>query len=309
MRVLVSGAHGMIGSAVVARLAAEGHAVVTLERPGSERRPVPGTTGSVRWDPPADTLDRTALADGGRIDAVVHLAGAGIGDRRWSAARRQELVASRVGSTSLLATELASAATPPDVLVSASAVGFYGDRGDEELTEDDPPGDGFLADLCRRWEDATAPAAEAGIRVVTLRSGIVLSPTGGALARQLPLFRLGLGGRLGDGHQWVSWITLTDEVGAVVRAITDPGLRGPVNAAAPQPVTNAELTRAIARAVHRPAVLWVPRAALALALGGQLADEMLLASQRVRPARLTAVGHRFEHPEVNSALAAILAGH
>ncbi|MHB1776565.1 MAG: TIGR01777 family oxidoreductase [Acidimicrobiales bacterium] len=308
MRVLVSGAHGMIGSAVVARLAADGHAVVTLDRPGSQRRAVPAATGSVRWDPSAGTLDRTALADAGRIDAVVHLAGAGIGDRRWSAARRQELVDSRVGSTRLLAAELAIAATPPEVLVSASAVGIYGDRGDDELTEDDAAGDGFLADLCRQWEEATGAAAEAGVRVVTLRSGIVLSPIGGALARQLPLFRLGLGGRLGDGRQWVSWITLADEVGVVVRAITDPGLRGPVNAAAPQPVTNAGLTRAIARAVHRPAALAVPRTALALAVGRQLADEMLLASQRVRPDRLSAAGHRFEHPEIDAALAAVLGG-
>jgi uncharacterized protein (TIGR01777 family) len=304
MRVLVSGAHGLIGSAVVARLAADGHAVVTLDRPGSQRRTVPAATGSVRWDP----SDRTALADAGRIDAVVHLAGAGIGDRRWSAARRKELVDSRVGSTRLLAAELAGAATPPDVLVSASAVGIYGNRGDDELTEDDAAGDGFLADLCRQWEEATGAAAEAGVRVVALRSGIVLSPTGGALARQLPLFRLGLGGRLGSGRQWVSWITLADEVGVVVRAITDPSLRGPVNAVAPQPVTNAGLTRAIAAAVHRPAVLSVPRAALALALGGQLADEMLLASQRVRPARLSAAGHRFEHPEIDAALAAVLGG-
>lgn len=308
MRVLVSGAHGMIGAALLTRLADEGHVGLTLDRPTSERRGVPGSRGSVPWDPVGGSLDRRALAEHGPFDAVVNLAGAGIGDRRWSEARRRELVGSRVAATRLLAGELAAADQPPGVLVSASAVGIYGDRGDEELTEESPPGRGFLADLCRRWEEATTAAAEAGVRVVTLRSGIVLAPEGGALARQLPLFRLGLGGRLGDGRQWVSWITLADEVGAIVRAMSDPALRGPVNATAPNPVTNAELTRALARAVHRPALLAVPRVALALVLGAELVDEMLLASQRVRPARLTAVGHRFEHPDLDAALAAILAG-
>lgn len=305
---LVSGAHGMIGATLVAALTREGHATVVLDRPSSERREVPGAAGQVPWDPARGTLDRRALADQGPFDAVVHLAGAGIGDRRWSAARRLELVESRVASTRLLAGELAAADPPPGVLVSASAVGIYGDRGDEELTEESPPGRGFLADLCRQWEEATAAAAEAGVRVVTLRSGVVLSPGGGALARQLPLFRLGLGGRLGDGRQWVSWITLADEMGAILRVLSDAALQGPVNATAPNPVTNAELTRALARAVHRPALVAVPRAALALALGGELVDEMLLASQRVRPARLASVGHRFEHPDLDAALTAILAG-
>jgi uncharacterized protein (TIGR01777 family) len=308
VRVLVSGAHGMIAAALIGQLVHEGHSVVTLDRPSSERREVPGRAGSVAWDPAAGVLDRPAMARQGPFDAAVHLAGAGIGDRRWSAARRRQLVESRVASTRLLAGELAAADPPPSVLVSASAVGIYGDRGDEELTEDSLPGDGFLADLCRQWEDATAAAAGAGIRVVNLRSGIVLSAGGGALARQLPLFRLGLGGRLGDGRQWVSWITLADEVGVIRRAMADAGLRGPVNATAPHPVTNAELTRALGRAVHRPALLAVPRPALALALGADLADEMLLASQRVRPARLTSAGHRFEHPDLDAALTAVLAG-
>ncbi|MGH9093285.1 MAG: TIGR01777 family oxidoreductase, partial [Acidimicrobiales bacterium] len=261
---------------------------------------------TVAWDPAAGTVDRDALQRLGPFTAVVHLAGAGIGDRRWTGGRRRELVASRVGPTRLLAGVVAAMDPPPEVLVSASAVGFYGDRGDEELSEDSAGGTGFLADLCRDWELAAATVADR-VRVVHLRSGIVLDAGGGALARQLPLFRLGLGGRLGSGRQYTSWITLEDEVAVVRRAVQDDRLAGPVNAVAPDPVTNAELARALGGALHRPALLPVPRPALELALGAGMAREMVLASQRVLPARLAAAGHGFAHPTIDLALAAVLA--
>jgi len=295
MRVVVSGSSGLVGGALLDALAARGDTVVPLVR----RAPGPG---ELRWDPAAGTVDAAGLAG---ADAVVNLAGAGLGDRRWSAHRRGEIVASRVDATALLARTLAAMPAPPAVLVNASAVGFYGDRGDEELTEDSAPGTGFLAELCRRWEEATAPAAEAGVRVVRLRSGVVLSAAGGALARQLPLFRLGLGGRLGSGRQWLSWISLDDEVGVVLHAL-DHGLRGPVNATAPAPVTNRDFTRALGRALGRPAVVAVPAVALRAALGAELAAEMVLAGQRVLPAAVVASGYRFRHASVEGALAAAL---
>jgi uncharacterized protein (TIGR01777 family) len=274
--------------------------VVRLDRSGH-----PGA-GSLSWNPEAGTFDRAALDAAGPFGALVNLAGAGIGDRRWTPARKRIITQSRVRSTELAVRLVAEAGIP--VLVNASAVGYYGDRGDEELTEVSTAGTGFLAEVCQAWEAAAAPAAESGARVVCLRSGIVLSAHGGALARQLPLFRLGLGGRLGSGRQFTSWITLADEVAVICRAIDDPELAGPVNAVAPGAVTNAEFTAALAAAVHRPAVLGVPRAALAVALGSEMADQLLLASQRVRPARLETVGHSFAHPELAGALKDVLAG-
>ncbi len=297
MRVMMSGASGLIGASVINALRTRGDDVTPLVR----RPPGPG---EARWDPAAGSIDSGALEG---ADAVVHLAGAGIGDKRWSATRRQEIVSSRVRSTSLLARSLAELNRPPSVLVSASAVGFYGDRGDEELTEASGPGRGFLAELCQAWEDATGRATQAGIRVVRLRSGVVLSAHGGALARQLPLFRLGVGGRLGSGRQWLSWISLPDEVGAVLHALDEPSLEGPVNATAPTPVTNRDFTRALSRALHRPAVLAVPGLALRVALGSDLASEMVLAGQRVLPAKLTASGYVFDHENIDTALASLLA--
>ena len=297
MRVVVSGASGLVGSSLTAALRARGEDVTALVR----RAPL---TGEARWDPAEGSIDASALEG---ADAVVHLAGAGIGDKRWTAQRRREIVSSRVESTSLLVRAMTASGRPPKTMVSASAVGFYGDRGDEELTEDSGPGTGFLADLCRSWEDATEPAAHAGVRVVRLRSGIVLSAHGGALARQLPLFRLGVGGRLGSGRQWLSWISLADEVRAILHALDEPAMRGPVNATAPTPVTNRDFTIALGRALRRPAILMVPALALRIALGPGLASEMVLAGQRVVPARLTATGFRFDHPDVDAALAAALA--
>lgn len=296
VRVAVTGSSGLIGSALCRALSARGHAVRRVVRRTAQ-------SGEIRWDPAAGTIEAGAFTV---IDAVVHLAGAGIGDRRWTPARKEELVDSRVQGTALLARTIASVEPAPSVLVSASAVGIYGNRGDEVLTESSAVGSDFLADLCQQWEAATGPAAEAGARVVHLRSGIVLSPHGGALGRQLPLFRMGLGGRLGNGRQWTSWISIDDEVRAILFALERETLAGPVNATAPAPVTNAEYSAALGRALHRPAVLAVPPVALRAVLGPQLVDEALLASQRVVPAALSAAGFSFDHPEVGEALRALL---
>lgn len=303
MRVLLSGSSGLIGRALAGDLAADGHGVVRLARPGAA---APTASGAVAWDPAAGHLDRAALEAAGPYDAVVHLAGAGIGDRRWNDARRREIRSSRVTATTLLAEALAGLDPRPAVLVSASAVGYYGDRGDEAVGEDSPAGTGFLAEVCVAWEAATAPAAAVGIRVVTLRTGVVLTGGGGALAKLLPLFRLGLGGRLGSGRQYLSWITLDDEVAVIRRAVDDTSLAGPLNATAPTPVTNAEFTHALGRALRRPAVLWVPRPVLEVALGADMTREMLLGGQRVLPRALLAAGHRFGHPELEGALAALV---
>ena len=302
MRVLISGASGLIGTALSAALDARGDEVIRLVRPSSTA----GSPTSVSWDPVAGTLDQHHLEDQGPIDAVVHLAGAGIADRRWSAARKAEILASRTTSTELVVRAICELAAAPAVLVSGSAIGYYGSRGDEILTEASSCGNGFLAMVCAAWEAATAPAAAAGIRTVLARTGIVLSPAGGALAKQLPLFRAGVGGRLSSGSQWFSWITLDDEVAALVAAIDDPSLFGPVNLTSPNPVTNAIFTKALGRALHRPAGLAVPAAALKLALGAELVDEALLASQRVQPAALDAAGFEFRDPDLDTALARLL---
>ena len=305
MKVLVSGSHGLIGTALRRRLADGGHAFVALTRPpvgrGGGDEP-----GSVAWDPARGTIDRRALEDLGPYDAVVHLAGAGIADRRWTPARRRELVGSRVDATSLLASAIAERQPVPPAFVCASAVGYYGNRADEVLTEEAAAGTGFLADLCRAWEGAATPAADAGSRVVLLRLGVVLAPRGGILERLLPLFRLGLGGRLGSGRQYVSWVALDDVIGAIEAALTDRRLAGAVNVTAPGPVRNAELTRALASALHRPALLAVPRPAVELALGRGLAGELLFFSQRAVPARLLAAGHPFLHPDIDTALASLV---
>ena len=297
MRVLVSGSHGLIGSELVARLPGAGHESVRLVR-GARAAPA-----EARWDVEAGTIDSGAL-DG--VDAVVNLAGEGIAAHRWSADHKRRVLASRVEGTRLLAEAAAAAQPRPSVFVNASAIGYYGDRGEEELTEESAPGRDFLADVCRQWEAATGAAEAAGVRVVLLRSGIVLSPKGGALAKQLPLFRLALGGRLGSGRQWTSWISLDDEVGAILHSLGEEGVRGPVNATAPHPVTNAQFTRTLARVLRRPAVARVPGPALSAAMGAEMAKVMLLASQRVLPAKLDATGYRFRHRELDPALRALL---
>ena len=297
MDVVVAGSHGLIGSALVADLVARGHGVRRLVRRGAEPsdgartpRDDPAEAGvrNELWDPRTGELD-PAVLDG--ADAVVNLAGAGIGDHRWTPAYKQTLLGSRTTTTSLLARTIARLDTKP-VLVNSSAIGAYGSRGDEVLTEASGRGDDFLANLVKAWENATAPAAEAGARVVWLRSGVVLAPSGGALGKLLPLLRLGVGGPLGSGRQWWSWISLTDEV-AAIRHVIDADVRGPVNAVAPEPTTNRAMIRALAEALHRPAALAVPRFALRIALG-QFADD-LVASQRVVPGVLRRTNFTWTH--------------
>lgn len=304
LRVLLTGAGGFIGAAVARALRARGDVVWAVVR----RPPAPGEVG---LDLSSRTLDTSRL-EGGTLeglDAVVHLAGAPIA-ARWSRRRLETIRASRIALGDLLATTVATLERPPPVLVSGSAVGIYGDRGEEVLDETSDPGSGTLADLCRSWEESTAPAAARGIRVVHVRTGIVLGGHGGAaggiLAPQLPLYRLGLGARLGDGRQWTSWISLDDEVAAICRALDDESLSGPLNATSPHPVRNGELTAAIAAALGRRARLALPAPALRLALGRGPADELLLASQMVMPAKLLSVGFRHAHPHIEEALAAAL---
>jgi len=294
VRVLVSGASGLVGGALVARLEARGDLAVPLVR----RRAASG----VHWDAKSGRFDTTA-AEG--FDAVVHLAGENIAAGRWSEQRRAAIRDSRVAATRFLAEHLATLKCPPKTLVCASAVGFYGDAGEAECTEATPPGGGFLAAVCRDWEAASEPAAARGIRVVSLRIGLVLASQGGFLPRMLPAFKLGLGARLGDGRQWMSWITLVDLLRAIDRVLADEGMRGPVNAVAPEPVTNAAFTAALARALRRPAYWTVPAFVLRATLG-EMADEMLLAGARVIPAKLRDAGFRFEQPRLEAALQALV---
>ena len=281
----------------MSRLQDEGHDVVRVVRGAS------AGAGTVRWDPEAGTIDAAGLAG---VEGVVHLAGEGIGEKRWSDEQKRRIRESRTRGTALLATTLAALDPKPAVLVSGSGVGYYGLRGDEVLTEDSSNGGGFLAELCRDWEAAAQPAVDAGIRTVFLRTGIVLSRRGGALGRLLPLVKLGLGGKLGGGDQWWSWISLEDEVGLIVHALTTPTLSGPINAVAPNPVTNAQLVKEAGRIAGRPTFFAVPKFALGLVMGGELTEEMILASQRALPTVAESTGYTFRHPDVGSALRAIL---
>ncbi len=299
-KVVLSGASGMLGSSLRHALAARGIPVLQLVR-GTQ--PV---QDQILWDPSADpAIENTAPLEG--CGAAIHLSGANVAAHRWTPAYRHEMTTSRVDSTRALARLLASLRTPPATLLVASAVGFYGDRGNQLLDETSLPGSGFLAELCQQWEAAAQPAVDAGIRVVHLRFGVVLGPGPGALARMLPIFRLGLGGRLGSGRQWMSWISIEDAMRAILFVLETPSLAGPVNLTAPNPVTNAEFARALAHALKRPALLPAPAFALRLALG-RMADEALLASVRAVPMRLLVAGFRFAHPTVDRALAAAL-GH
>ncbi len=301
MRFLISGASGMVGQALRRSLEADGHPAHRLMRPESARGKFP-EPGDVRWDPVRNEFDASA-AEG--VDAVVHLAGASIAAGRWTAARKDLLRTSRVDATHHLVAALGRLARKPAVLVAASAVGYYGDRGDEILTEQSPPASDYLGTLCQQWEAESVRAEQHSIRTVLLRFGIILSPAGGALARMLLPFKLGAGGRLGSGKQWMSWLTLSEAVGVIRYAVENTALRGAVNAVASQPVTNADFTRALARAVHRPAIFPAPPFALRLALG-EMADALLLSSQRVIPDRLHQAGYRFQHAELASALRALL---
>jgi len=297
MKVAVTGSSGLIGTALVAALRADGHEVIRLVRVA------PAPPDAVAWDPRADRggLGPRSL-DG--VAAVVHLAAAGVADKRWTPRYQAEIRDSRARGTQALAGALAAMATPPAVLLSGSAIGWYGDTGGREVTESDPAGSGFLSEVVRDWEAATGSAAQAGIRVVTLRSGLVLSSRGGILARLLPLFRLGLGGRIGTGRQVMSWIGLSEWVAAARFLLGRDDVHGPVNLTTPCPVSNAEFTSALAAAVHRPALMLVPVPALKVAIGGVSSD--ILSSARVLPRRLLDEGYQFRHPAIAEALAAEL---
>ncbi|MGZ4603220.1 MAG: TIGR01777 family oxidoreductase [Kineosporiaceae bacterium] len=289
MKIAVTGASGLIGTALVTRLHSAGHDVVRLVRRA------PRSPDEARWDPRAGSIDVERLHG---VEAAVNLAGAGVGDHRWTDAYKRAILDSRVLGTRTLVTALTSLDPLPAVLVNASAVGYYGSRGDEELTEESPAGTGFLADVVRAWEAETEPAAAAGIRVVRVRSGLVMSRQGGAFARIMPLVNLGLGGPLGNGRQWWPWITLEDEVGAIEFLLTRD-LSGPVNVAAPEPARQVDIVRALAHAAHRPALVPAPHVALRIVLG-EFADDVL-ASQRLLCPRLQGAGYRFRHPTLASA--------
>jgi uncharacterized protein (TIGR01777 family) len=299
-KVALSGASGMLGAALRQALAVRNLLVLQLVRRPS------ATPDEFEWNPAATAPVASFDALEG-LAAAIHLSGANIASHRWTPAYRREMTASRVDSTRALAVALARLSHPPQVMLVASATGFYGNRGDELLDEASAPGSGFMASLCEQWEAAAQPAREAGIRVVHLRFGVILG-RGGALARMVPVFRLGLGGPLGSGRQWMSWISLDDALAAIVFILDTPTLAGPVNLTAPNPARNAEFTRALASQLHRPALVPVPAFALRLALG-QMADEALLASARVFPARLAAAGFQFTHPTIQQALAAAFPTH
>lgn len=296
MDVLVTGSSGLVGTALVPALEAAGHRVVRLvrdDRPGDV----------LRWDPDAGTIDAAGIEG---MHAVIHLAGTGIGDKKWSDQRKKEILESRTKGTGLLASTLVALDRQPSVLVSASAVGFYGSRGDEELTEDSPPGHDFVAEVCQQWEGATEPVREAGVRVARVRSGIVLAAHGGILKRLLFPFKVGLGGRTGPGDQWMSWISLSDEIAAIMHVLGDQTLDGPVNLTGPEPVRNREFTSTLASVLGRPSKLPTPLAPLKMLYGQELVHDLLLVSQRVLPAKLLASGFTFAHPTLEAALRAVL---
>lgn len=293
MDIAITGSTGLIGTALTRALTAEGHRVIPVTRSGS--------TG-IHWDPAAGVIDGASLEG---VDAVVHLAGEGIAEKRWTDAQKARILDSRVDGTTLLARTLASLNRPPSVLLSGSAIGFYGDRGAAELTETSSSGDDFLAHVVRSWEGATAEAEAAGIRVAHLRTGIVLSTEGGVLGKLLPLYRLGLGGKLGGGQQYMSWVSMEDEVGIISWLLTND-VAGPVNLTGPVPVTNAEFTKALGTQLGRPTFLAVPSFGPKLLLGGELAQGLLFSSARVLPAVAEAAGYEFRHRTIADAFADLL---
>ena len=295
MKILVTGATGLVGSALIPLLAGGGHEVARLGRSA------PGAS-EIRWDPDAGALEASALEG---FDGVIHLAGENIAAGRWNAARKRRIKESRVRGTLLLAETLAGLERPPRVLVSASAIGFYGDRGDEDLTEESPAGSGFLSEVCREWEAATEAAAAKGIRVVHARLGVVLSRDGGALAKMLTPFKLGAGGIVGNGRQYVSWITLDDTVAALAHLLATETVSGPVNLVAPAPVTNREFTKTLGRVLRRPTVFPLP-GFVARVVFGEMADELLLGSTRVKPVNLLDSGYVFRHGSLEEGLRHVL---
>ncbi|MGH7785834.1 MAG: TIGR01777 family oxidoreductase [Candidatus Binatia bacterium] len=297
MKVLVSGASGLIGRALVPLLTTGGHQVVRLVRNGDKR-----SAGTVQWDPAAGTIDAAGLEG---LDAVVHLAGENIASGRWTAAKKARIHDSRIDGTKLLVGALVGLRKPPTTLLAASAIGYYGNREQDVVDEDSAPGAGFLADVCREWEAACQPAAARGIRVVNLRTGVVLAGHGGALATMLPPFKLGLGGTLGSGEQYMSWVALDDVAGAILHALTTTSLSGPVNLVAPNPVTNRTFTKTLGQVLSRPAVVPVPALAVKL-LFGEMGEELLLASTRVEPHRLQQSDYPFRFPELEETLRHVL---
>lgn len=296
MDIAVTGSTGFIGTPLVGHLTDAGHRVLRLIRPDS-----PGGSDTAAWNPATGTIDRDALEG---IDAVIHLAGEPIAASRWTVAQKERILTSRRAGTELLADTLAGLDRPPRTLLSASAIGIYGNTGDRPIDETGPLGNDFPAEVCRVWERSTTAASDAGIGVTHLRTGIVLDPEGGALARQLPFFRFGLGGRSGSGHQYQSWISLRDELAAIA-FLLDAELSGPVNLVAPHPVTNAEFARTLGRVLHRPTSV-IPMIGPRLLFGRELADSLLLTSQRIVPSALQRAGFAFSDPDIEPALRSML---
>jgi len=302
MRILVSGSTGFLGTALVETLEGQGHSIARLVRPGtSQKSAARSRAQAVPWDPVAGQFDAASVEG---ADALIHLAGASIAGGRWNGSRKELLRTSRIDATRHLIGALAKLQRPPRVIVAASAIGYYGNRGDETLTEASAPGNDFLAGLCQEWEAETARGAEFGARVVNVRFGIILAAHGGALPRMAMPFKFGAGGRLGNGRQWMSWLTLRETISIIQFALTTSGLTGPVNAVAPNPVRNREFTSVLARALRRPALFPAPAFALRLALG-EMADALLLVSQKVIPSKLVDSGYSFLQPGLASALAEV----
>jgi uncharacterized protein (TIGR01777 family) len=297
MNIAVTGSTGLVGSALVPFFRSRGHHVLRIVRSDGDCR-----GEDVAWEPSTGRIDALRLES---LDAVVHLAGENVAARRWDAEQKERIRASRVQGTGLLCRTVAGLRQPPGVIISASAIGFYGDRGEEQLDEESPSGNGFLPEVCRAWEAATQPATEAGIRVVHLRFGVILSSKAGALSKMLKPFRLGLGGRIGNGRQWMSWITLDDVLGCIAHVIGDSSLCGPVNAVAPNSVTNREFTRTLGRVLRRPTLLPIPRFMARLAFG-EMAEELLLASTRVVPRVLLDSGYQHRDADLAGALRRLL---
>ena len=295
MNVLVSGATGLIGSVLRSELESKGHSVIVLSRSK------PSSEDTIRWDPSRGQIDASRLEG---IDAVVHLAGESIFGR-WTEEKKQKILASRVRGTRLLAETIAGLSEKPRAMVCASGINYYGDRGNELLREESEPGDAFLSEVVKEWEAAANPAREASIRVANLRFGVVLSPEGGALGTTLPIFKLGGGGKVGSGNQWWSWVALEDVVGALVHALENDSVEGPVNVVAPNPLTNAGYTKVLGDVLNRPTLLPVPAPAIRAVLG-QVADELVLASMRVEPAKLKETGYEFRYPELEGAMRHLL---
>jgi uncharacterized protein (TIGR01777 family) len=298
--VAVTGSHGFIGSALLPALTSEGHRPIRVVRSRA------AGDDKLSWDPEAGTIEAAGLEG---IGAVVHLAGAGIGDKRWTDARKRLILESRTKGTGLLVRTLAGLKHPPSTLVSASAIGYYGNRGDEPLDEQSAPGNDFVARVCVQWEGATAPAADAGIRVARIRNGVVLGRGGGVLPRLLLPFRLGLGGRIASGRQYMSWISIDDDVRAIVHALTQDDVAGPVNLTGPAPVTNDEFTKTLGRVVRRPTVIPTPLMPVRARYGSELVQHLLVEGQRVLPKRLEETGFRFTHPTLEDALRAVVDRH